>query len=116
MKKTKTVINIQKQEEKSIMKIRDFLRANAGLAYSAKDIADEIGIDCVEYLLYFVREEYATVVGIRRMVTIDKTSHDYCQSQYKYYCKSPFGKRWSEFWDFWADMMLEKMRQRKWKK
>ena len=104
----KTVIDIRNQEEKFIVKIRDFLRANAGLAYSAKDITDKTGIECVENLLYYTREDYAKAIGIKQITTTGKTSFDICCSEYRYYCKSSWAMRWREFWDSMVDIMVSK--------
>ena len=76
--------NRLREEEGRIDIIRDFLRANAGVLYSADAIAEETGIKCVNNLLFFRPYDYGAAVGIKRKAVIDDDL-DLCSTVQFYY-------------------------------
>jgi hypothetical protein len=82
---TKKEIGIKiRAEEVKIDRIRNFLRANAGLSYSTEAIAKETGINCVDNLLYFRHRDYAKAVGIKRRDLVSEDALGYCSTA-RYY-------------------------------
>ena len=91
--------NLIESEKKRMLAIRDFLRSNPGLAYSANELKEETGISCADNLLYYAHSEYAKKIGIISMNVVGEDGQGFCGSTRRYYCKPQREKRW---WKFWA--------------
>lgn len=93
MSKTKKEIAKRKErEEERIVEIRDFLRANAGLSYTAEDIAEEMDIACVGDILHSGYDSFVRAVGIKATRVVNE-ENNYCGTVIYYSCNEKLLKR-----------------------